>query len=620
MNIIDIEIMKDLKIIINTIKSFFLDSDILKKSLLYLSNNDTLNLIYGNTLNKINIYCVNDIHNFDLLCFKIKELNDNTDFKVNFVTFNYSKNKYKNNDKLYIYYRNNKNKHFQIIINFFKNIYCLKELQLKYINDNNDILNNIKNIFYFINNNSLYKFNESKDSLIKFENYSNILDNNYFDCSIFNNEPYVILEVIYYYILTSLDIFKNIIIEFINMFNESNNVFKEMIDNLFNLNELAYLNIILKFLNFIWKESLQTYYFEFIEKFGNINIILFKTSEIKTYDYNIEDIESYISILLFNKNKLLTNNYTDYIKKNVLDNKNDILLIEDNLTIYRKLKKYNNFLINLEDHKEIDIDLGSINNFYQIISILLYCDTNTETNIESLKFGYIFKKYSNLKKTEFEKIFDFYNKVLKSLKLENLNIKNNDYFYEMIKFNKIFIKIEYELYDNIQNIKKKYNTKEDNIDIFDYQDAFVLVYELFYLNKIKLNNYILIKITFKEYLNAVISNIRANKLLENTKIDITNLLTNDNLTSNLVNNNNLLNSDRTIKYQKNKNEYIKLKEIYNIISNNYFNINLFQTKEVNQEFIDIVESIYLINHINIVSETDSETDSAELYLENVKAI
>ena len=57
------KIIKDTQILLDKIKNYFKQDEIMCNCLLYIDNLNTLNYIYANGLNRIDIYCVNNINN-----------------------------------------------------------------------------------------------------------------------------------------------------------------------------------------------------------------------------------------------------------------------------------------------------------------------------------------------------------------------------------------------------------------------------------------------------------------------------------------------------------------------------------------------------------------------------
>jgi hypothetical protein len=570
--------------IINTIYDFFNNYSGLK-SKLYLDNITSINYIFNNKINKINLYCILENTNLSNIISKIKnifsyynEIQDKNKFRVKLiVTNNYSNikiseiknNPNRNLDQINILYSSDNINNFPINIYFFNDELFYKHNGFKKINpiylditiansenndtnsENNDTNSennntnsennnennykyNLSDLYYQFNTNLIYFINkqtnlmENINSINKF-NLSNQIEKiiNY-NTNIFYIEPLVLLELISYYLLTKLNFYKELIVEFIKIYS-ANKSLKKKIKLIFNMDEQEYLTKILLLFNLIYENSLDENFLEFDIEFPIIKKILFGIENINTYLIPINNISVYIKLIFINKYKIVSKHFLNYtskffVKENIFQDKEDnkgndiicnnldIILNDNKLNIYKKLRKNKLFFIDVLGENN-NIFSYRIKIFCKIISTLFYADKELIGNIESLKFAYIYKNFYNLEKNDFDEIFIFYNSITKYIGLSNFILHDN-YFYKMLSCKEL-IKYEIEKMNNLQTIRKKYESNEDFIDIYDYQDSISLVYDLLYLTNTELSDYDFLKLTFNEYFESSLANIRSNKLLQN---------------------------------------------------------------------------------------------------------
>jgi hypothetical protein len=314
-----------------------------------------------------------------------------------------------------------------------------------------------------------------------------------------------------------------------------------------------------------------------------------------------------------------------------------LLIDRDRLAELLNIKESINFLndITILTSKIELIDKVNIKNYVKILSILFCTPLNYyENNIFSLdlssgeynsdmwripiKIAYIYKLYQNVDKKIMKQIFNFYNKIIDNLKINepncietkfvhklsvdqatstyDININENDYIYEMID-NKIIKEFENKKLLNIPEIAKKFNEKIDNITILDYQNAIIILYEYIYNNTIDSSTINM------EYLNelfdSIIINIKSNKIIKNNNklkrsynIDFNNISNNNNEESYL----NIEDEDEIkykTKYVNYKNRFNILKKIKVILTTKNFDKSILENyDEINEELIEIIMNKY----------------------------
>ena len=484
-------------------------------------------------------------------------------------------------------------------------------------NDDYEIKNDLKYIYLLTNDNIIYSISNGK--IIYSEEISSLNLFNKIDYCInyIFIEPYIIFEIIYYYLITRNDIFIDIIKIIINKY-EEDKLFKKKIKNKFNLDDINYTEKLIDFFNGIWKGSLEIYFFNLLEKFTILNKIFYGINELNCYSIELNSIDTYLKIIIFNKYEILNKYFTTYAKKNYNSQFNELnlLLSDDKIEIYRKFKNIKIDNVNLINFKFVNS--SNICNFYKIISVLFYAQKNIDWNIEPLKFAYIYKRFNYLNPEELENIFNFYNKVIITINPEFIITKNN-YIYEMFA-NKNLLKYELGKGIEIYNVKKKFQNMEDYIDIIDYQDGIGIMFELVYLNQLNLNDYDLLELTCDEYLESVLSNLRSNKMLsnQNNSVDI--------FESNYFNQLNLskifdfesnLNNDYCFEKNSYKNNYISVEQLDDYVINKYDNDDIINLANINP-IQEIFNDISNILHKNKEKIENTEYYDDEIDLDNIE--
>lgn len=715
-------------ILINFIKILIEKICLLQNSFVYLDNISTINYIFGNNLNNIKLYFYTEYVDFYSICKSLKQININENFGIKFgimetnyyvINSNLHLNKNRNYDHINILYNN-----VSIIIyffnnklfytddkfnNFIKNNFFYKQINelnnlIKYNNHDKikydkiqNCLNKFSNIHYLINNNNFYLFDKNYGKEIKintiFEITNNFID---FDFNLILQYPFIFFNIFGYYLITRLEQFESNIKLFINNYHESKK-FKKQIKFIFEFQNTNYLTIITKFINLIIDFNLENIFLKLIESYPIITKIIFGLDKLEYVYRNFEDLTYYLMVVMFNKYKILNKNFKNYLKSNY-DTTDFDFILNNRLKLLRNLKK-NNF-----NNNDLIIlsNIPKIIDYCEILYILFYCPENDLTiNINSLKLVYIIKKFYYFDENDFNYVFDFYNEILSLLEFNEtfyINKINNSYLFKLIEFRKCLFDIESELFTKISVINKDYINKIDSINIYDYQDSFYLVLELIYLNKLDLNDIDYFKLSIDEYMDSVIANIRADKLIKyydldnnieillkkyqvanntnycnnlnlcnenddeniqtylnefaysfvnfDTNIDENDNYDNDNYDNDsqlenlneyindlsysmdnieellnfdyeeddntstsdnlpfVIDNNNIINnfindSNKNMKYQKYKNKYIELKKIYKIISNDYFDINLFKSEHFDNKFVKLILNTYDFSNSNI---------------------
>jgi len=123
--------------------------------------------------------------------------------------------------------------------------------------------------------------------------------------------------------------------------------------------------------------------------------------------------------------------------------------------------------------------------------------------------------YKNIDINLLKDIFNFYNKIINKLGIDHENnITDDDFIYKMID-NNIIKDFENNKILEIPEIAKKFSKLIDTINIIDFQDAFIILYEYIYSNKF--TNEIIDTSYLEELFDSIITNIRANKLIKTNK-------------------------------------------------------------------------------------------------------
>jgi hypothetical protein len=192
----------------------------------------------------------------------------------------------------------------------------------------------------------------------------------------------------------------------------------------------------------------------------------------------------------------------------------DILMNDfftDKITDYRNMKEYvnnidiNKYLLGLESRK-----VFFIKNCLLLLGIMFYHDFNIKYNFESMRLGYLIKKFSYLKEDFMKKSLKIYNKILIYLNLDN-SIDDNNFFYKLC-FNKKLLFYEVNKTCELPIIIKKYHEEEDIIDMEDFQDIFILLYDFLFKNKLEIEDLDINDLNL--YFESQLSNYRSNKMIK----------------------------------------------------------------------------------------------------------
>jgi hypothetical protein len=572
-NIIINEIIEVLKSSFKTLFTF---------NYMVLDNLSTFNYIYNNNVSEIIIY--HNISKSVLISF-LKDIMTNYKF--------FTELKHKDDISIkWISNFNSDNTYFINIIFMNENINLREET--------------IENIYYNIASNKIIFFTNDLKELDNFEEYI---------ANIVINEKELLNSIIYYLISEEDNLKKNIII--LTELNE----FKE-----YNIDDEKFKITYFNFLKLISKNNLFEKYINLIKEIVVFNKIFYGINDFNYFGYEELDLNTYLKLILINKNNFITNDYKKYLK-NISENDdfNDFNMISENkIIIYRKLKKY----ISLQViSKQInDSSFSNLNIFNKMMSILFFVPKD-QTNIETLKLAYIYKNFNLKNIEEIKKNFDLFNKIIKQNDFIN-TINNDDYIFDMLLNNHIK-NYEYKSYLLIPEINKKYQNNEDSIDIEDFQDAFIFMYEFVYLNKFDLNSYEQTKEICDDLIVSVLSAFRANKLItqidlsefnnesSNNRLDLEyNFFEITNSKDNEYNENNSKDKENKEdkedkedegnieekqinnykkKYEKNKELYKKIKEVLKIVKNGYFDIEIIKNTD---NKIDLILNNYRLQNDN----------------------
>ena len=586
--------MKDIiQIIHNILNKLLLSND----NYVLLDNNNTMNYYYNN--NFYNIIFIHNLSYINLLNL-INELNNNK-FKLLHKFYNYS--------NLRLLYK-----------------YELVEYEFSIIRESiKSKINNYKNIYYdiikldYIYNNDC--INIANELIDKYNSFT-------LDKDIFN-----LIELIIFYLKNNNkleDNLKNIIEKSINnvlSLLNTNNMLKIIIKK--NINE-DYSNNISRLVVLLKELEIKNKLNEFI-KYDIINYIFFDLTKVNTYNININTIDQYLILVLLEKYKIVKNEAFK-LEINYLDNDDDLYLLidRDRIIDLKKIKDSINILININSiiNKIELVDKVNIKTYIIILSILFYVDENEKNNIDSLKMGYIYKLYQNIDIVNLKEIFNFYNKIITKLEMDievsnprmiyefnYYKINENDYIYKMIE-NKTIKEFENKKILNIPIVAKKFNEKIDTITILDYQDAIIILYEYIYNDELNIN--LLDNIDYLEELfDAIITNIKSNKLIKNNNykksIKSYNFIIDYNEDSdNIIINTKKYNEENgddeddeddenedseeikyKYKYKKSKIKFNRLKIVKNILLNYDIDKNIFDDyDEIDDELIEIILEKY----------------------------
>ncbi len=472
---------------------------------IYLSNESTLDYLYKQEPNNDTINICHTMK-LDLTLGYLSKLEKY--FKIKFDS-DYTKKTSKYAE--FQIFSNNKN--YNIIIKHedkSEKLYPLENLHL----DLNDSA-----IYYYKDGINLQINDISKfiDDEIINENFIEMVFSNYF----------IVFKLIYGYVKYNIKEFESIIDKFVLVL-ESNRKYRKNIRHQIelgrsNINNEKIYNYLLSFGNRIgdFNKIIET-------KYNLLNKILYDIDTYCSYGIDINDIEDYLTIVFLNKFKIITPTYSLYLKKYVgdciisdekviEDEFDDVLLNDffiDKIGDYRILKNKINqvdldkYLVGLEPRK-----IFYIKNMFSLLLIIFYTDSNIKYNFELIKLGYMIKKFSYLKDEFMRKSLKIYNQIIKYLNLKNV-IKEDSYFYS-ICFNKKLLYFEITKTCDIPIIRKKFEEDEDIIDIEDFQDIFILLYEFMIKNLINIDE--LQDNDLDLYFESQMSNFRSNKMVKLNK-------------------------------------------------------------------------------------------------------
>lgn len=483
--------------------------------------------IYYDTITSYNMYYKNDIKHYNII---------NTLNKLDtMLLFNYISKKYKIID-------NTTFKSFNIN-NITYNIY---DANINY--DNNPF----NNFFYNINTKSYFyikddgSYNEIIDNIDTFYlwAYTHYTDN------IMKKLDKTILKHIYnlfiFYLITNNVIIKTIIkkimegietIKYHKRVDEIKQIFKNnIIEHFFII--LNSINMYDKFIN----SSIFTILFVRILLFNKFKFQLI--NKIKT-QISINELLTVINLTYYCDIQI----YCHYIKT--------YYTCDDMITCSEKLK----IIESLQQFKNV----SNNNNIY---NILFYVPDNNY-NIESIKLSYIYKKYFYISSDDFKDIFKLFNLILKTCEI-TWEINENNYFYKLLN-TKYISDFQYNKYINISQIKNNYNNNFDDISVKDYQNSFIILYDLLFINNNELDNTDELDIIMNDLLNNILDSL---KYKNDNIVDVLNTVCyDDDLSSYLYiddTNNNP------------KQDYMKYKNIEEILKQNYFNYSILfdETKDI----------------------------------------
>jgi hypothetical protein len=410
------------------------------------------------------------------------------------------------------------------------------------INNITFIINDIYTIILTNKNDIKYKINVKNIQIdIKTKNILNSVDEINIHYEHINDEPIILLEIIE---LLCYKIFtiNNKLKYYIN-----SNI--ETIKENFQYKMIHKINNVFLIINNIQQKS---HYFNFIElitvEYSNIYEIIFgikfnkdlfnilKPSNVKTlFLFILIDKEKLFEKQNIRNNEILNirddlgNNYDNFIIENNYVNSDEdeesdekIINIIDKLEKINDIKKIKLEMIQLEYYIKSycfdNNDFYFIKTSYNILKIL------TINNIElTLKIGYVIKNFLNDDIETIKYIINLYN-----LLYDNEKIDDNIYL--IIQEKKL---IHFLSTKNLEIPKIVFNFKNkiDIIDIYDFQDCFVLLCEDTYINN---------KINYNEIFENYIKKIKYSRDNDNYKND----------------------------YYVEKEKYKKLKEIYDFIKKN----------------------------------------------------
>jgi len=633
--------MKDLIKIIHDI----INSLLLINNYVLLDNNNTMNYYYNNNFTNIQI-----IHNLDYinLLNLINELNKKK-IKLlnNFYNYNKLKLIYKDNSKKYeffiikqnninnvesnINFRSSKDLPNYLIKKIYRNFVYYDIIKLEYIYNNkkvnldeylyeifyyfkldNDILNLIELIIFYLKNSNkledkLKNIIEIRiDEMTKILNNNNILKNPTIKDTQFIENSLVIQSLNHGWFTGRIDINA---IEYDYTVEKYHNINKTLIL----LKDLEFTPEINRFELATLASEIQqipNILNKFI-KYDIINNILFDVKIVNRYDLVINTIEEYILLILLEKYIIINKKLFKY---NLEDAINYYFFKNMNILEYlRKLKEslntdiiktINNFMSNISNDILI-LDKFKIKIYINMLTILFFRD-NSEYNNISIKIAYIYKLYNNIDINTLRNIFNIYNEIINKLEInDDYKIEEDNFIYKMIKCEIIKEFVNKKML-NIPIIAKKFNENEDIITILDYQDAIIILYENIYNNKlydIIINNEDLLEDLFNSILLNIKSNKNSNLISIKRSYRSYNIITDnieydseyDNIEE-LDNDEELENKEELKykeKYKKIKIKFTMLKMVKNILISDEIDKNILNNyDEINDELIKIILEKY----------------------------
>ncbi len=610
-------------------------------NLVYFSNSNSLDYYHGLEIdNTIEIFHTLTMENFNNF---INELIKDFDIK----------------SKSYHFMYHEEIVEFEIKHNDFD--YKLKLIFNPNINNSNPL----NNLFYDIYELKLYHPNKNGFDEI---NDLDIFINKYIVTEEFiekaSDQFNLVLELFVFYIKYKNSVVKKIIDKFVDML-KSNKKYRKSIRHKLEIgnstNNIKIFNLLSGF-----KNNLNQWINLLSEEYMIFNKILYDIDKFDTYNLEIKTIEDYIILVFLNKFDIVTKDYNKYVELYInKPNENSINdFFIDKLTDFRSIKS--NIDISKLDKYVDGLELSSktyIKNCFHILCLMFYVDLDIKYNYEPIKLAYITKIYSYIKKDKMEKYFNLYNGIIKYLSFNNF-INLDSYFYKLC-YDKKILTFEMEKMCDIPKIRKNFEKDEDNININDFQDIFVLVYEFLCVNQIDLD--FIDSADLEMYFESQLSNVRSNKLISIKKrkksndfsswmgfnekeiglgekdFDLLNSFVN-NFDSNILeteksngdlnetleeylndenepdncameDNETDINSSTNIndlmyrlKYERYKISYLKLKQVDKIFQFNNFDINILNGYEqITDELVDMLLDKYNMN-INLISDTESEKE------------
>ncbi len=501
------------------------------QNIIYLSNCNTLDFIYELNPNQ-NIIIICHILPKDLVTKVLNSLENRYELKYIYPIDTIYNSKF---DKFL-----NTNINFKIIefeINIENTIY-------KFVLKNENKLEKIypiHNLYLDLYNLEIYFYeNETNKTINNIDNFiTEKLLNEHFIQKVINYDNFIIVELVIGYIKYKNIIFKNLLDKFKSYILENKKFRKQMKHSI----ELGNIEHNIRIFNFLELNSDIVSDFSILleKEYNIINKVLYGIDSFCSYNIEIKTIMDYLILILLNKLEIIDTEYIAYAKRYIKKNKkrnldfNDISDISDGECVEdeNSLEDENDDLLNdlfvdkFDDYRHIKKEANSkeidkyligfdnkkafyIKNSLALMSILFYSTLNTKYNIEMIKLGYIIKKFSYLKEQFMEKNLENYNKILLYFKLKN-TIKQDNYFYKVC-FSKKLLYYEITKMTEIPLIIKKYNNDEDIIDIDDFQDIFIFLYEFLLKNKIIIED--LDETDLDLYFESQMSNFRSNKMVK----------------------------------------------------------------------------------------------------------